>query len=445
MKLDHVAIIGGGFSGAMLAINLLRHGGPRATLIERRAETARGVAYSTVHPEHLLNVRATNMSALPDEPDHFVRWLAARGDGRLGFVPRRLYGEYLDELLADALRQSGDRLRVIRSEAVDVRLYGGGAAVVLSGGETVPCDGVALATGNLPPPPPPGIETEGLPNGLYIADPWSGSILDDLRTDDTMLIMGTGLTMIDVVLLADARKWSGRIVALSRRGLVPRTHGEATAQSRSPTQPLAHCRSLVGAIRLTAETSGWRSAVDQYRPLTQGIWRAMPIGERQRFLRHLRPWWDVHRHRIAPQIADRILTLRGEGRLDVVAGRLDGVEAIGGAGAVAHVRRRNAIGAEALRVGRIVNAMGPQGDLTRTEEPLLRRLTERGIIRPDPLHIGIDVDQNSYAIAADGETMYRLLVIGPMTRGAFWEIVAVPDIRQQAWSIARALSGTRQA
>jgi uncharacterized NAD(P)/FAD-binding protein YdhS len=161
--------------------------------------------------------------------------------------------------------------------------------------------------------------------------------------------------------------------------------------------------------------------------------------ERGRFLRHLRPWWDVHRHRIAPRVAERIEAMRADGRLRDVAGKILRVEAVDG-GAEVVWRPRGQEQAETLRVRRIVNCTGPQGDLLRTDEPLLRSLLERGLIRPDAQHLGIEVNQQAEAVAADGTAQKRLLAIGPMTRGAFWEIVAVPDIRVQSWALARRLS-----
>ncbi|USI71439.1 FAD/NAD(P)-binding protein [Sphingomonas morindae] len=443
---DHVAIIGGGFSGALLAINLLRHDGPRATLIERRAETARGVAYSTVHPEHVLNVRAAGMSALPDEPDHFLRWLAARGlHPREGFASRRDYGAYLDDLLAETQRHAGDRLRVVRDSAVDAAFSATAATVRLAGGGAIAADTVALATGNLPPLLPPGLDVEGLDAGRYIADPWGPALAEGLKPGDCVGVLGTGLTMVDVALALDGLGFEGRIFALSRRGLIPRPHAAgppgAAAAPRSE-RPTPEARALLAELRARAEAIGWRAAVDELRPFTQGLWRAMPLAERRRFLRHARAWWDVHRHRIAPHVAERLADLQARGRLTILAGtplsltpRPDGM--------ALSYRPRGETGVASLTLARLINGTGPQGNLTRTAEPLLAALHARGLLRPDPLRIGIDVDQQSRAIGRDGRASDRLLVLGPPTRGAFWEIVAVPDIRRQAWAVARRLANAQ--
>lgn len=438
MSADHVAIVGGGFSGTLLAVNLLRHDGPRATLIERAPSPARGAAYSATRPEHLLNVRAGNMSALADEPDHFVRWLEARGIAT-GFVPRRIYGDYLADLLATTSAAAPGRLRIVAAEAVSGSLDEHGATVRLGNGEVVAADTLVLAPGNLPPPLPGGLNAADLPPGCYVADPWRGDLGRDLGPDDTVLVLGTALTMVDVALLLDATGFRGTIVALSRHGLVPRAHDAGPPPPLRRERPAATALALLREVRARSAAIGWRGAVDELRPMTQALWRALPATERRRFLRHLRAWWDVHRHRIAPEVAERLAAMQAAGRLRVVAGHVTDWRAEGGLARVAY-RPRGGEAVEVVRVRRVVNGTGPQGDLARVADPLLASLRDAGLLRSDPLRIGIDVDQGSRAIAADGRAHDRLLAVGPMTRGAFWEIVAVPDIRRQVWSVARRLA-----
>lgn len=442
MKRDHVAIVGGGFSGTLLAVNLLRHDGPRATLIERRDHTARGVAYSAAHPDHLLNVRAENMSALPDDPDHFVRWLEEHRPGVGGFVPRLVYGDYLDHLLTETMDRAPGRLEVVRAEVEDVSVAPGEVHLSLSGGARLGADSAVLAPGNLPPITPGGIDPAALPDGTYVTDPWHGDILGDLTSDDTLLVLGTGLTMVDIALLAEARGFEGKVVALSRHGLVPRAHARGVPATKRSERPQPTASAMVAALRDRAARVDWRAAVDELRPYTQGLWRAMDVAERQRFLRHLRPWWDVHRHRLAPSVAKQIEAMRDDGRLTILAGKVTAARPDGDRVRLTY-RPRHEDRERILHVRRIVNGTGPQGDLTATREPLLVNLRTRGLLRADPLRIGIDVDQESRAVAADGTSSDRLTVIGPMTRGAFWEIVAVPDIRRQAWSVARRLSNAQ--
>jgi uncharacterized NAD(P)/FAD-binding protein YdhS len=438
--IQHIAIIGAGFSGALQAINLLRHDGPRATLIERQPAAGRGLAYSTAHPNHLLNVRAANMSALPDDPQHFVRWLSRHHPGLTGFVPRIVYGDYLSQLLAESQPSSAGRLTILKGEAIDVSFAGGCASVVLADGRAVPADTVIMAPGNLPPHEPQALREVRLDGDHYAPDPWVGDLSEGLDSGDTVLIIGSGLTMVDVAVLLEAKGFRGRIIALSRRGLMPHAHADGTmGQLRLRERPPLSPATLLGFVRARSDLLGWRSAVDELRPFTQDMWLKASPAQRARFLRHLRPWWDIHRHRLAPAVAARVDDMRQQGRLHVIAGKLAAVE-LGANGAQVTWRPRGHEVSESLHVRRIINCSGPQGDLTRSTEPLLRRLLDRGLIRPDDQHLGIDVSPQAEVIGADGQANPHLLALGPMTRGTFWEIVAVPDIRVQTWSVARRLS-----
>jgi uncharacterized NAD(P)/FAD-binding protein YdhS len=440
--IKHVAIIGAGFSGTLQAINLLRHDGPRATLIERAPVAGEGLAYGAAHPSHVLNVRAGNMSALPDDPDHFVRWLTARGvaDAAGTFAARVTYGEYLRELLDEALASSGDRLTLVQGDVTDVTRSGEGACVALADGRTIAADTAVLSVGNLPPHDPPGLDEAALSPERYKRDPWADDVAEGLTAADTVLVIGTGLTMIDVALMLEASGFTGRIVALSRRGLLPRAHeGAPQPWAKLAERPTDPASALVGRVRGRGDAIGWRNAVDELRPYTQGMWANASEEERARFLRHLRPWWDVHRHRLAPSVAARLAAMQARGQLDIVAGKTIAF-AEDADGVTMTWRPRGAEAPETLHVARIINCTGPQGDLLRTTEPLLATLRDRGAIRPDSARLGIDVDASAQTIAAEGSANDWLYALGPMTRGAFWEIVAVPDIRSQTWTLARRLS-----
>lgn len=437
--MSHVAIIGGGFSGALQAINLLRHEGPRATLIERRPRVGEGLAYGDAASSHLLNVRAKGMNAFPDQPDGFVRWLSVRHPNFSPdcFVPRLIYGEYLRELLALEMKRQPGRLTLEQGEAVALDCQEG-VAIALADGRKIAADLAILAVGNLPPHHPQGFD-DRLPADLYAADPWTDAATAELSDTDTVLILGAGLTMVDMALRLEEEGFGGRIVAMSRRGLLPHRHGAQEAFTPIEVRPNPIASWMLRDVRRRAEAVGWRNAVDELRRFTQSLWRAADHPTRARFLRHLRPWWDIHRHRLAPSVADRITALIDDGRLTVMAGRTKRIEAIGDGLLVEH-KPRGAVDAAVMTVRRAINCTGPQGDLTAARDPLLRHLTRTGAIRPDPLAIGIDVDSQSRTMAADGTANDMLYAIGPMTRGASWEIVAVPDIRQQVWALARRLS-----
>lgn len=438
-----IAIIGGGFSGTLQAINLLRHQGPRAILIERREpQLARGVAYSAADASHLLNVRAANMSAFPDDPGHFVRWLDGRNGAGLGggFVPRSLYGEYLQALLAAAAASAPERLEILSGDAHDLGFGGQGVVVHLSDGRDVAADAAVLAPGNLPPHSPPGIDDAALGADVFATDPWASDIAEDLGPGDTVMLLGTGLTAVDAALLLDARGFRGNIVALSRRGLVPHAHSTAPRNAAEIVErPPAAASALVKFMRERALARGWQDAVDDLRPMTQLIWAAASDADRARFLRHLRPYWDIHRHRLAPQVAEKIGQMRAEGRLQFLAGKILASRVVPkGVELKWRLRGSDLVRCETVR--RVVNCTGPQGDLLRTDEPLLRNLLTAGEIVPDAMRLGLAVDQDSRVVRADGSIHGALFAIGPMTRGGLWEIVAVPDLRQQSWSLARRLS-----
>ena len=428
MSAADAAVIGGGLSGALQAIHLLREGAGRVALIERSRVPGRGVAYGTDRPEHLLNVPARRMSAFPDDPGHFVRWYRERGGSAEDFAPRMLYGSYVVELLRDA----GTGLDIVRGEAVDVA----GGEVELADGRRIEAKAVVLAPGNLAPATPGGIDPGAL-GDLWIGDPWSSDIAAGLGDGDVILLLGTGLTAVDAALTLEANGFRGRILSLSRRGLAPRSHA-AREPMIAPHEVLpSNCVALLRRLRRRSAEVGWRSAVHELRTVTQGIWADAGAGERRRFLRHLRPWWDVHRHRIAPAVAATIAFMEQEGRLRFAGGR---ILSISPAGEVAW-RPRGGDAAATLRAARIVNCTGPELDIVRAGEPLFRALLASGRIRPDPLRIGLDVDRECRVVSADGAAAERLYAIGPVTRGTFWESVAVPDIRVQAQAVARRILG----
>jgi uncharacterized NAD(P)/FAD-binding protein YdhS len=428
----HVAVVGGGYSGTLQAIQLAERGA-RVTLIERDDRIGRGVAYSTVHADHLLNVRASGMSAFPDRPDHFAAWVTAQGLGDGGtFVQRRDYGRYLTGLL-EAATASG-RVAVRRAEVVDVAA---GEEVALRGGDRIEADAVVLGSGNLAPDTPGVIAAAGLLKGVYVADPWAADLAAGLGENDDVLLIGTGLTAIDAALMLDSGGFRGRILALSRRGLLPRAHVDAPVSLKVlETLPEPHCLTLLAETRRRTERIGWRAAVDSLRPVTQSLWAGADVAERRRFLRHLRPWWDVHRHRIAPSIAARIDGMAASGRLQVAAGKIVSVAQDG----QVRWRARGEAGERTLRAARIVNCTGPQADINRAGDPLLDALLAAGRVRADPCRIGVDVDADCRVISAEGQPSDTLRAVGPITRGAFWEIVAVPDIRRQVKAVAEALT-----
>lgn len=441
-----VAIVGAGFTGTMLSIHLAEHlkVGDRILLFERAATFARGVAYATGDADHLLNVRAANMSAWPDRPDHFATWLAARqgvgadGAGRR-FASRAVFGSYLQEQLRDVLsRCPTGRLSLVGSALVDARPGAAGGFVLTTElGRTYRADRLVLAMGN-------ALERPEFGNRM-IRNPWSEDALDGLDPGDSVVLLGTGLTMVDVVVSLLARGHAGRIVAVSRRGLLPHRHRDAEpAPVPEPLPPgppgvvglLRHMRRLArsGACE-------WRDVVDSLRPHTQAVWRAWSLTEKRRFLRHARPWWDIHRHRMAPQVADRIDRAIAGGQLAIHAARIGEVmPAEDGHTLFVTVRARGADADRTFAAERVIDCTGLRTDWRTASDPLLRSLLDRELVRPDPLGLGLDVAEDLRVLGGDGRLSPSIWAAGPLTRGAFWEVVAVPDIRRQCAELARRLA-----
>lgn len=441
---DDIAVIGGGFSGLLLTLQVLkRTQAARIFLIERAAQFGRGLAYGAADPGHLLNVRASNMSAYPDAPAHFLEWLrhsAPPGSDRQGFASRQVFGTYLQSLLRSSVLTDGaaGRLILVPDEATALRTSGDKTIVDLGLGHSLEVDHVVLATGNLPPHDPGALSDEVKTSGLYVSDPWNAAALAGLRPFDDVLLLGTGLTAVDMIMRLVDKGHRGRITALSRRGLRPHRHVELGP----PPAPfeVPHGLSLTALLRFVrarARSEGWRAAVDSLRPSTQRLWREASIEERKRFLRHLRPWWDVHRHRVAPYVADRLAALESSGRLEFAQGWLSAFALERDHVDVTYSSRGKRY---QRRVALILNCTGPAGDLARASSPLLADLLRQGLARPDVCRLGLDVDPLCQIIDANGHSNPRLFAVGPLSRGAFWEINAVPDIRVQAAELAQRLA-----
>jgi uncharacterized NAD(P)/FAD-binding protein YdhS len=442
-----VAIIGAGFSGLLTALHLLsRADGPKVRLIERRGAFARGAAYSTLDEDHLLNVRASNMSAFPEAPDHFVDWLAARGEPgcKTLFVRRQQYGDYLQDLIQKAIESSPAGRFLLESDAaIDLTRENGAWRVLMAMGRSIDADAVVLAIGNLPPGDVPGFTPNALRSAAYLADPWS---LDRERIPETgtALLIGSGLTMVDVAVYLAKRRPALDILALSRRGLLPRRHlveGPAPIPRPSPegASPLMVLRLLKEAARY----DDWRAVLDGLRPHVHVLWRNWSLVERQRFLRHARPWWDIHRHRLSPPVAQKLDHLFASGRLRTAAGRIRSVDVADDAFDVIWSPRGEAKTVR-TKASIIINCAGPNGDAMQAADLMMSNLVRRGFARPDVCRIGLDVDLDGRLIGASGEADPSLFAIGPITRGALWEITSVPDIRVQAKAcgdfIAKALA-----
>ncbi|ESZ08490.1 FAD/NAD(P)-binding protein [Mesorhizobium sp. M0923] len=440
---NSIIIVGGGASGVILAGHLLRSPDPnlRVTLVEKRASFGPGIAYSTSLPDHLLNVSAMGMSALADDPEHFWRWLRGKGLAKEEafpvYAPRSVYGLYLQELLMEIAEREPGRLRLVQEEGVSVSPTPAGVELRLANGTSIVGHVAVLAAGH--------DEEPASEQGFAVR---IGSAEDtQIDLDSRVLILGTGLSMVDAWLTLEHRGHRGEIVAVSRRGLLPSPHRKGSPIRLDSADILlgTELSYFVGwfrdLVRATEKAGGnWRDVVDGLRPFNQRIWQSWPVSAKRRFLKHTKAWWDIHRHRMAPEIHARISEAVRSGRLRLIAGRVLGAHREGRT-LTANLQLRQSQAVENLEVGVAYDCTGIVKDVSTGAIAVVRSLTDRGLARPDPLRLSLDVTPDCAVIDADGSPSDKLFAVGPLTRGTFFEIDAIPDIRVQCARLAEQLAG----
>ncbi|MEU4623896.1 FAD/NAD(P)-binding protein [Actinoplanes sp. NPDC023801] len=426
-----VAIIGGGASGVLTVRAILRNSAWRTVLISPESRPGRGVAYGAAEPWHLLNSRAATMSADAHDADHLLRWCRARGRPADpgDFLPRALFGDYLADQFTGA-----DRSRSVhhRATAVGVRADGHGYVVTDDSGARTRAEHVVLALGNPPPRVPSGVSEAARRDVAFVADPWAPGALDAVPVDQPVLLLGTGLTAVDVALTLTRGSRRVPVEALSRRGLLPLAHPPRPAGPVALDLPAtATLAPLVRRIRAAVDAGAdWSAVVDHVRTRADHLWSSLEPAARERFLRHAQRYWEVHRHRMAPPTAERVAELREQGMLRFRTGRLVSIEPHPGGGLT--VRAEGPGGLEApRRYGAVITCTGP-GPLPCSAGPLLADLLADGLVRTGPHRLGISTDD-------DGQARPGLWVVGPLCRGRLWEATAVPEIRAQADRVAAAL------
>lgn len=449
----HVIVVGGGASGVLAATQLLLRGCD-ISLLEPAAELGRGMAYSTKCPLHLLNVPAGNMSALPDDKEHFLRWLARTKPGQYtscSFAPRSLYGEYIRFVLDEALHWDHGALRHLRTRAVGARVERGNVAVETEGSNVSHGDALILATGNAAPAGWPGLSQEVRSSGRFFNIAWMEGAFETSDRQAPVLLLGSGLTAVDGLLALRHGGHRGKVYMVSRRGLLPQTHVLPVYGCVRPA-PCAGLCGLMNHMRMTASRTasfpaGWREAVDSIRPETNRRWQALSFAEQRRFLRHLRPFWDTHRHRMAPQIGTVVDASLRDGSLEVLAGRTHGFRLLqdGRNGVEVSIATRGGTETKALRVERAINCTGPDTDLSRSTNPVLRNLVEQGWLQPDPHRMGALADARGALLPARGGWRPPLYALGPLRMGPLLESIAIPEIRVQARNLADLLATGAQS
>ncbi len=463
--LPHVVVIGGGLSGAMVALHLLRDHTAlrlRLTVVEPRPRLGAGLAYGTTDPQHRINVAASRMALFREDPLHFEHWLHARADGPDGdlearlpdgrLYPRRtVFGSYVADTLDQALAAAGDRVRFrhLRDRAAQVTRPGGDADAMridLAAGAPLRADLLVLALGHAPPAPPPFLRQ--VPPSRLVADPWTPDALAAIAPEAAVLVVGTGLTASDVFASLHARGHAGPILAISRHGLLPRPRTTLAVAARGDfaTAPARTALALLRRVRdevRAGDAAGrpWEDVVDALRRDAPMVWRTLPLGERQRLLRHLRTVWDVHRFQCAPQIQATTDRLLRTGRLSVQAGRIDRVLP-GPDGRLSVEYHRRGGGPAQRTMDAVINCTGPGHRPATLQHPVLVGLAEQGVVQPDPYGFGLQVDAQSRAVPAPGVAAGAVFVAGPMARSAHGELMGLPQISLQPREIAALLAAS---
>ena len=426
------------------------------TVVDEGHSVGRGVAYGLRRPEYLLNVAARNMSAFPDEPDHFLQWLRTRSEFesapdvelRERFISRQIYGDYLRGIVQHHLQSPGARAPVVSETvvgtAIDVEPTATGALVRLADGSALEADRVVLATGNEAPAPLPGAEALAS-HPAWVGNPWK-TWEDRLPGHDgTILILGTGLTAVDAILTLRVLGWLGSIHAVSRHGWFPHAHFRGIEYPDFPPADVDVAALGLGKLLALIEEHcailHQRNAnpaiiVDKLRPYTQRIWSQFSQHDRLTFAREHAARWNVFRHRIAPDIHSQITSSQLTGQLRVHAEGIVGLEASGGK-VLAHLA-----GGHTLSGDLVLNATGPASAFTSTRSVLLQNLLRRGAVAPDATNMGVRVDPDHIVLNGEGERSPVLLALGPMLRGTYWETIAVPELRVQARRVAETLLGS---
>lgn len=433
----------------MLAVQLLRRApNVSVAMVDTGAVPGRGLAYGTNYRCHLLNVPAGNMSALPEEPNHFLSWARTNYNPLAqdtSFLPRGIYGRYVGSLLDEATASNrAANFRRLQGEASSFMREPSHVKVQLKDGRKLTARTVVLASGNFPPG---NLNIPGLPerSGHYFPSAWAAGALQDIPRNGSVLLIGSGLTGLDLAVALESEGFAGHIHILSRHGLMPQPHRQTCRwpqfwNEQSPRTTRGLLRLVREQVRAAWEVGvDWRAVIDTLRPVTQEIWQSLPLGERRRFLRHLRSYWEVHRHRIAPDIGGLIAKLIHKGQVELHGGRLTHYREYAD-----HVkvgwRDRKTAGQRVLRLDRVINCTGPETNCRRIDNPLIISLLAHGLVRPDPLFLGLDVDGNGALIDGKGTPSNALYAIGPVRKGDLWETTAVPEIRVQASQLAEHLA-----
>lgn len=433
-----IAIIGGGISGTLVVLNCLKQSKTplQISWFDKTDAFCKGFAYSTRQNDHLLNVRAANMSIFPDEPGHFVNWLAKHYPQYTAadFVPRKVFGEYTLHTY-QALKQTNPMVSVTEYAEEVISIEQTQHEFTVSAAKPHRCGQVVLALGNFLPAHPRSQSLEFINAPHYFQNAFDTRLAEVAAGKEQVVIIGSGLTMIDTVISLENGGYRGHITAVSPHAYLPQAHSQNSLPAVSSfikehmPYTLLDLYSLVNSELKKARRLNLNphSVIDVMRPHLQELWHRLSLADKQQFLRHLRHKWGVARHRAPTQSMALIERLLRENRLRVVKGRIDDIKPKGKGfelGFSGHNNTGNTLYADIL-----VNCTGPESNLEKLDSPLIRQLLKDGIIAVDELKYGLHASK-------DGEIGKNIHTLGPPLKGLLWESTAVPEIRVQAQNLA---------
>lgn len=449
-----VAIIGGGFCGALTLIQLVEQAKYPLSivLINNNNQTVKGIAYSSYNPKHVLNVPAAKMSAFPDDPDNFINWIKSKPEysefvnEELNdrFLPRVIYGRYLEELFNNTMQNlpGNVTVKILNDEAIDIIPSEDKSEIIFKSNESVEADKIILAVGNFKPDDPYLTDSSFYKSNKYFQNPWNKNAVEGLKNKEDVLIIGTGLTMVDNVLSLLHNGFDGKIYAVSTNGYFPLSHKKrkpytVILEELHPPYSISKLYSIfrkhikyVLSHGITGE-----AVVDAVRPKTQEIWLSLTLEDKLKFMSHIRHLWGVARHRLPKEIFDQMQELISKGKLKIIGGRIQNIKENNDK-IIVTVRERKSQKNEDIIINRVINCTGPKTDLNKINEPLVKNLLERGIIVPDEMKLGINALPDGTIIHKDHSLSVNFYTIGSLMKGILWESTAVPELRVQAKNLA---------
>lgn len=333
-------------------------------------------------------------------------------------------------------------MRHCRAAVTGVERRAGRWLILDDRGGVTEADIVAIATSHPPPAAPGRLASRLAAHPRFIADTTKPGALEVIRPHDRVLVIGNGLTAADVIASLAERGHHGPVTAISRRGLRSRGHAPMPQQlfgdfvsdaTHSAVSLLTGIRTAIKAAK--AEGISWHGVIDQVRAQGYDLWQALPVVERRRLVRHLRPYWDVHRFRIAPQVEAVLDAAIASGRLDILAGSVADAR-IEGEFILCILQPRHQRQPLEGRYDAVVVTTGPaHGGILETQ-PWLAALAASGHLSLDPTGLGLACTERSEAIGPSGKVDPSLLISGPLARGTFGELMGLPQVTEHAFFVA---------